>query len=81
MEEIMAKRTSVHTTRNPNGSGWVNQVGGQVVSTHRLQRTAIDRGRSEAIGRSAEHVIHGVNGRIRQSNSYGNDPCPPKDKR
>lgn len=25
-------------------------------------------------------VIHGQNGRIQDSNSYGNDPNPPKDK-
>ncbi len=77
----MAKRTSVHTTKNPNGSGWVNQSGGEIISTHRFQRTAAERGRSEAVDRGAEHVIHGQNGRIRVSNSYGNDPCPPKDQR
>lgn len=28
-----------------------------------------------------EHVIHNSNGRISEKNSYGNDPCPPKDKK
>jgi hypothetical protein len=75
----MSTRKSVHTTPNPNGSGWINQSDGQVVSAHRLQRTAIERGRAEAIDVGAEHVIHGVTGQIRQSNSYGGDPCPPRD--
>lgn len=74
----MAKRTSVHTTPNPNGSGWVNQSNGNIISNHRTQRTAIERGRSEAIDQQGEHVIHRPDGRIRDSNSYGRDPFPPR---
>lgn len=80
-ERTMARRVSVHTTKNPDGSGWVVQSGGEIISHHRFQRTAAERGRAEAIAREAEHVIHGQNGRIRESNSYGGDPCPPRDKR
>ena len=29
----------------------------------------------------SEMVVHGKNGKIQYSNSYGNDPCPPKDKK
>ncbi|MBO7345732.1 MAG: DUF2188 domain-containing protein, partial [Clostridia bacterium] len=29
----------------------------------------------------SEMVIHGKDGKIQYSNSYGNDPCPPKDKK
>lgn len=74
----MSKRNSVHTTPNPNGSGWVNQSNGEIISRHHTQRTAIERGRSESIGSGAEHVIHRPNGQIRESNSYGNDPFPPR---
>ncbi|MDT8068000.1 MAG: DUF2188 domain-containing protein [Terriglobia bacterium] len=75
------RRRDVHTTPNPTGNGWVNEVNGKVVSHHQRQDTAIDRGREIAIDHHAEHVIHGRNGQIRDSNSYGNDPCPPRDKR
>lgn len=71
----------VHTTPNPAGAGWVNQVDGQVVSRHRTQTTAAERGREIARGGQAEHVIHRPDGRIRDSNSYGNDPNPPRDQR
>lgn len=79
----MAKHSSgrVHTTPNPNGAGWVNQVGGRIVSHHRTQGTAAERGRDIARGGHTEHVIHRPDGRIRDSNSYGNDPNPPKDQR
>lgn len=43
------------------------------------QKEAIDYGRKVAINQQAELVIHGVNGRIRDKDSYGNDPIPPRD--
>jgi len=74
-------RKQVHTATNPKGSGWVNKVGGEVVSTHRRKDTAVERGREIAQDKKAEHVIHKVDGTIQNSNSYGNDPNPPKDKK
>lgn len=74
-------RKSVHTVPNPNGAGWVNEINGRTVSSHRTQGNAVDRGRNIAQEQRAEHVIHRPNGQIRDSNSYGNDPNPPKDKR
>jgi hypothetical protein len=71
-------RKEVHTVPNPTGNGWVNEVDGKVTSHHHKQSTAIDAGRDQAIDRKAEHVIHGRNGMIREKNSYGNDPYPPK---
>lgn len=71
----------VHTTPDPNGSGWVNQVDGRVVSRHNTQTTAAAQGRTIARVEGAEHVIHRPDGRIRESNSYGNDPNPPRDQR
>jgi hypothetical protein len=74
-------RKAVHTTPNPNGAGWVNQVAGRVVSRHRTQSNAAERGRTFAQEQHTEHVIHRPNGVIREANSYGNDPLPPRDQR
>lgn len=41
------------------------------------QREAINRAREIAKKNGQEVVIHGVNGKIREKNSYGNDDCPP----
>ena len=49
-----------------------------MVSNHRTQRTAIDVGRTIARETAVEHLIHGENGQIRERNSYGNDPYPPR---
>jgi hypothetical protein len=75
----MSKK-SVHTTPNPTGKGWVNQVGGDVVSKHLNQENAAERGREIAQKKQTEHAIHGRDGAIREKNSYGNDPSPPRDK-
>ena len=42
------------------------------------QREAMDIARDIAKNQSSERIVHGENGRIRQKNSYGNDPHPPK---
>jgi len=43
------------------------------------QKEAIEVARDIARNQNSELVIHGVNGRIRDKDSYGNDPNPPKD--
>ena len=69
------KSHNVHTVPNANGSGWVNKVDGEVVSRHRTQGTAAERGREIAREGHTEHVIHRPTGEIREKNSYGNDPA------
>lgn len=44
------------------------------------QREAISRAKSIAQNQHSELRIQDQNGRFRVCNSYGNDPCPPKDK-
>ncbi len=43
------------------------------------QSEAINIAREIAINQQSEVVIHGRNGKIRDKDSYGPDPCPPKD--
>lgn len=64
----------------PHPNGW--QVKGEdnkratVVTT--TQAEAIKIGKGVAMNNGFELLIHGKNGAIRQKNSYGNDPYPPK---
>lgn len=74
----MASKKPIHTTPKSGGKGWVNTAGGRTVSAHRTQETAAERGREIAKKNEIEHVIHRPDGRIREKNSYGNDPHPPK---
>ncbi|MEC0246443.1 MULTISPECIES: DUF2188 domain-containing protein [Paenibacillus] len=68
---------SVHTTPSPEG-GWDNQRDGKKFSHHDTKEEAQARGREEAKKRETEHKIHNRDGKISESNSYGNDPFPPK---
>lgn len=64
----------------PHGDDWAVRGAGnsRVTSVHPTQAEAIERGRGIARNQESELVIHGENGRIREKNSYGNDPFPPK---
>ena len=77
----MNRGGGVHTTPAATGRGWVNQSDGQVLSRHRTKMVAVAAGRAAARARQVEHTIHRMDGRIAEKNSYGADPCPPKDGR
>ncbi len=75
----MRKIKEYHITQRSDGN-WqykeIHNTRATGVTTTQLQ--AFKDARSVAINRRAEVVIHGRNGRIRQKNSYGNDPFPPQ---
>lgn len=65
-----------------HGSDWAvrganNSKATRIVST---QREAISMAREIARNQHSEMRVQGRDGRFRTCNSYGNDPCPPKDK-
>ena len=47
-------------------------------SHHPTQKAAMQAAREIAKNQQSEVLVHGVNGQIRQKNSYGNDPFPPR---
>lgn len=75
----MSNSKSQHVTPHPNG-GWQVKGAGNTRATARTetQADAVKIARDIAINNHSEVVIHGQNGRIREKNSYGNDPYPPK---
>jgi len=76
----MAKR-DVHVV--PSGNKWVVKEQGKAtpLSSHRTQRTASEAGKKVAKANESELVIHRPDGTIRDKDSYGNDPSPPRDKK
>ncbi len=64
----------------PHQEGWaVKGAGNQrATSVHDTQQQAIDVARGIARNQESELVIHRQDGRIRDKDSYGNDPFPPK---
>lgn len=68
-----------HVTPHPDG-GWQVKGAGNSKATIRTntQAEAIAVTREIARNQESELIIHGMNGRIRERDSYGNDPYPPK---
>lgn len=68
-----------HVTPHPNG-GWQVKGAGNRRATVRTttQKQAITQARTIARNQKSEMVIHRQNGQIRDKDSYGNDPFPPK---
>lgn len=64
----------------PHDSGWAVKGAGnsKATSVHSTQADAIQQAREIAQNQRSEMLIHGQNGRIREKNSCGNDPYPPK---
>ena len=64
----------------PNGTKWsVRQAGSsRATKTFDTQGKAIEKGREIAKNQGTELFIHGRDGRIRERDSYGNDPVRSK---
>ena len=58
--------------------GWDVKSAGNKVSHHHTQKAAIQKANTDAKAERTEVVIHGRDGKIRDKNSFGNDPFPPK---
>ena len=62
-----------------SNKGWNVKKSGRVVSSHRTQKTAIDKAISKAKKEKTEVIIQGRDGQYRSKDSYGSDPPSIKD--
>lgn len=79
LNAIQSKDGQESTCRK--NSGWWGVRGEhntRITQKFDTQKEAIAKAREIAINQKSELFIHGENGRIRERNSYGNDPYPPK---
>ena len=77
---IMGK--NIHVTHRKDGDWAVKGQGDSRASgLFDTQRDAIDAGRTIAQNNHSELVIHDRHNVIRDKDSFGNDPCPPRDKK
>lgn len=76
-EHTMGKNQ--HVTYRPDGDWQVKGEGNRkATAVTTTQKDAIKIARDIAINQGSEVVIHNRNGKIRDKNSYGNDPYPPE---
>jgi len=70
---------SHHVVPDPDGGWNIKKGGADRVSGHfDTQQKAIDKGREISRNQGTELYIHGRDGRIREKDSHGLDPYPPK---
>jgi hypothetical protein len=71
-------KPTVHTV--PHDDGWANRRAGadRASRVFPTQAEAEHAGRDTARREGVEHLIHDRHGAIRERNSYGNDPFPPR---
>ena len=68
-----------HVTKSDTGWKVIGEGNQKATKIFKTQKDAIEYGKEIAINQKSELVIHGVDGKIRDKDSYGNDPQPPKD--
>ena len=77
--DFMSKGKNQHVTPHPNG-GWQVKGAGNSRATARTktQTQAIKIARNISRNQASELVIHRPNGEIRDKDSHGHDPFPPR---
>lgn len=70
----MANKQDIHVV--PSEDGWkvVRQGQDRAIARTKTQKEAEQRGRQVAKNDKVEFNLHGKDGRVRQKDSYGNDP-------
>ena len=75
-------RSTHHVVPNPDG-GWDVKRGGAIKASRHTdtKSEAVDIARVISRNQNTELVIHRRDGKIQNTDSHGNDPCPPRDRR
>ncbi|MCQ9337082.1 DUF2188 domain-containing protein [Corynebacterium phoceense] len=71
-------RPNVHVSKRTDGYAVKSEGTSRAYRTGLTQQQAAEIGRSIAQNRGSELLIHNRHNRIRERNSYGNDPYPPR---
>lgn len=79
----MGNRKEIHVVPNFNRGGWdAKRNNAERSSKHfETKQDAMNWARDKARNDGAELIPHKKDGTIQNPNSYGGDPCPPKDKK
>ncbi len=74
----MAKKGQ-HVVPSSSGGWSVRKAGSsKATKTYSTQQDAVDAATQIARNQKTELYVHGRDGRIRERNSFGNDPHPPR---
>lgn len=78
----MPKRDTHRVMLHQDGGWQVKRDGGQKASHRTITKKEAEQlARPISRNQKTELQIHGKDMRIQRSDTHGNDPCPPKDKK
>jgi hypothetical protein len=77
----MTTKKDIHVV--PHDKGWATRKEGseRAGGVYPTKDEALKQGREQAQREKVELVIHRKDGKIQDSDSYGRDPFPPRDKK
>lgn len=77
----MTTKKDIHVV--PHDKGWATRKEGseRVGGVYSTKDEALNHGRHQAQREKVELVIHRKDGTIQDSDSYGKDPFPPRDRK
>ncbi len=77
------KTNSHHVTFNNETKKWQGKKAGaeRASTTGDTKKEVVDATRKISQNQKTELKIHNKDGKIAQSDSHGNDPCPPTDNK
>jgi len=78
---LLNKGKNQHVVQHPNGWAVKGSGNSKATKVTATQKEAISIAQEIARNQESDTKVHGRDGKIRAGNSYGNDPCPPKDQR
>ena len=77
----MGKGKNQHVVKHPDGWAVNGEGNSKATKVTRTQEQAIEKAEDIARNQKSDTKIHGEDGKFRAGNSYGEDPCPPKDRK
>lgn len=78
---MMSKGKNQHVVKHPDGWTVKGEGNSRATRVTRTQAQAIEAAENIARNQKSDTKIHGMDGKIRAGNSYGNDPCPSRDRK
>jgi len=77
----MTRGKNQHVVKHSDGWAVKGEGNSKATIVKPTQKEAIKVAEGIARNQKSDTKIHGVDGKIRAGNSYGNDPCPPEDRK
>lgn len=81
LEINMTKKRDYHVVPHPEGWAVKKENAERASSVHDTKAEAMEEGKRLAKQEKVELVQHGKDGKVQDSDSYGKDPNPPKDRK